>query len=525
MADNPFFHGASTFSPTLAGEEAIGKDLWLYAGLGAATLTLLSAPVFTALFDLWTTREDYSHGWLVPLICLYLIRIKWDDIRRLSIKPAPMAGMSVMLFSVGGLLVGVAGGVITVSSVSWIGLLIGLTLLLFGYPFLQIMGFPFAYLVFMTPFLDIVVEPLQYPLQRLAAGIVSALFQGVGVPTYLEGTSIQFPNGILEVAVQCSGAGFLISALAIGLPLASLVLQTWRYRAALIVITLLVSLVANWTRIALVASHGYLSGWGPQEHGPLQILQGMLVYWVGLGALFTGAWILARMERSGRPRTPQKPIVSSEHAAFGRVPPWQTWRRAWWASLAMLAGATIWLYGYDGGPVAAKQTVASLPLTIGQWQASESEQMTPFVKIAGADEEVTRVYRQADGARVRLYVAYLSSQAQGKELVNYLTAPLHQEATAAALPVGQDTMPVSIGAWTEHGIKTPILFWYAVNGAAILGRYEAKAASIMQALMHHGSNGALVLMAGDANEGHEKAVADMKHFAEGLVPVLRSYLP
>jgi hypothetical protein len=43
--------------------------------------------------------------------------------------------------------------------------------------------------------------------------------------------------------------------------------------------------------------------------------------------------------------------------------------------------------------------------------------------------------------------------------------------------------------------------------------------------MHQGSNGALVLIAGDANESREQAAVDMKHFAKYLIPVLRPYLP
>ena len=136
-----------------------------------------------------------------------------------------------------------------------------------------------------------------------------------------------------------------------------------------------------------------------------------------------------------------------------------------------------------------------------------------------------RVYRHADGAHVLLYVAYLNSQTQGKELVNYLTAPLHQNAAGVMLPLGHENLSVNIGVWTQHEVKTPILFWYAVNGKTISGRYEAKAVSIIQALVRQGSNGALVLIAGDANEGYEQAVADMKRFAQALVPVLRPYFP
>jgi EpsI family protein len=529
-ADHPVLDDAVTFSRSLHGEQTGGKDLWLYIGLAGFALVLLGAPVFTALWDLWMTREDYSHGFLVPLISLYLIRLRWEAIRTLPIRPAFVSGLGLLLPSLAGLLVGDAGGVITVSSVSFIGLLAGLTLLLFGYRFLQLLAFPLAYLIFMTPFLDVVVDPLHHPLQLMGATVVSTLFRNAGVPTYLDGTFIHFPNGVLEVAVQCSGAGFLISALAIGVPLAALVLHSWWSRSALILIALLVSIVANWMRITLIGMIGYVSGWGPQVHGPLHILQGMLVYWVGLGVLFTAAWILVKVERQ-RINPVRRSAVggalseSAESVRRKSGPAWPQWRRPWWVALAMLAGTTLYLYGYDRGPVEAKQSFDSLPSTIGQWVARETEQATPVVKIQGADHELMRVYRRADGTTVRLYVAYLSSQVQGRELVSYLTAPLHQDAAAATISFGQETLPVNIGFSVAYRIKTPILFWYAVNGKTISDRYEAKAASIAQALMRRGSPGALVLIAGDPNDHHVRAVACLKQFAHDLIPILRPYLP
>ena len=101
----------------------------------------------------------------------------------------------------------------------------GLALMLFGLAYLRVLGLPLIYLVFMTPVLDVIVNPLHHPLQLLAARVVSGLFHFTGVPTYLDGTFIYFPNGILEVALQCSGASFLISLLAMGLPLAGIALR------------------------------------------------------------------------------------------------------------------------------------------------------------------------------------------------------------------------------------------------------------------------------------------------------------
>jgi EpsI family protein len=529
IVDHPVVDDAVTFSRSLDGEQPAGKGVWLYAGLAGFVLVLLGVPVFTALWELWMTREDYSHGFLVPLISLYLIRLRWEAIRSLPVRPACFSGVGFLLPSLAGLLVGIAGGVITVSSVSYIGLLAGLTLFLFGYRFLQLLAFPLAYLIFMTPFLDVVVDPLHHPLQVMGATVVSALFQGAGVPTYLDGTFIHFPNGVLEVAVQCSGAGFLISALAIGVPLAALVLHSWWSRGALILIALLVSIVANWMRIALIGTIGYVSGWGPQVHGPLHILQGMLVYWVGLGMLFIAAWILVKVERQ-RMSPVRRPAAAGGLSECEGIRPerglaWRQWRRAWRVALAMLAGTTLYLYGYDRGPVEARQNFASLPSTIGQWVAREREQATPVVRIQGADQELMRVYRRTDGTTVRLYVAYLSSQVQGRELVSYLTAPLHQDSAAATISFGQETLPVNVGFSMEHRAKTPILFWYAVDGKTIADRYEAKLVSIAQALLRRGSHGALILVAGDPNDSHVRAVAAVKQFAHDLIPVLRPYLP
>ncbi|WP_447598430.1 exosortase W [Nitrospira sp. Nam80] len=526
--DNPFVEPvsrdssetAATFRRVLPRERGSDNRLWFYAVLLGVALFVLYVPVFRELWDLWMTREDYSHGFLIPLMSLYLTKTKWPDLAELPIKPAPVPGSGLVLLSLAALFVGIAGGVITLSSVSFIGMLAGLMLVLFGRPCLKALAFPIIYLTFMTPVLDVVVEPLHQPLQALAAKVVSLLFQSAGVPIYLDGTFIHFPNGVLEVAVQCSGAGYLIAVLAIGLPLASVALCRWRSRLVLIMMALLISVVANWARVALIGMIGYLWGWGPQVHGPFHILQGMLVYWIGFGGLFVCAWTLSKMEQ-GTIVPAGRPGVSVPR----KVPAWQSWRRQWRLLLAILLPAIVYLYGYDRGPVAAKESFATFPSTIGEWAADGPERGSPLVKIAGADHEVIRTYRKAGGSAVRLYIAYLDSQMQGKELVSYLTAPLHRRVTATTMRIGTHHRTVNIGFAEEHGVRTPILFWYSVNGRSIADRYEAKAATIGQALRHEGSNGALVLICGEPHASNKEAIADeVEAFARALFPVIQRYV-
>lgn len=439
------------------------------------------------------------------------------------IAPAAGMGLAIVVTSLAALLIGVAGGIITISSVSLIGVLTGLVLMLLGPAHLRALCLPLAYLVFMMPVLDVVVEPLHQPLQLLAARVVSAVFGLAGVPTYRDGTLIQFPNGILEVAVECSGAGYLISVLAIGWPLASLVLRTWRSRVMLIVTALLISIVGNWARITVVGTIGYVSGWGPQVHGPLHVLQGMLVYWIGFCALFAGAWMLTKVE--GRRALLHRDRMTRKTASVV-APDWGRWRRNGWTALGTLAIALVYVYGYDRGPVAATQSFSTFPSVIGKWTAEESTTEQPLVKIQGADQELARLYRKADGSAILLYLAYLTSQSQGHELIDFRTAQLHEHVDERTLPTGDTTMAaVNLGFWEGRHSRKPLLFWYAIHGRSYASRYEAKAATVMHALARQGSHGALVVISG-TNSGSAAGIPfnELDEFAQAVAPLLIEYV-
>jgi EpsI family protein len=439
------------------------------------------------------TREDLSHAVLIPFLALYLLKKKWPALTDRAIEPAAWPGLGIVILSLAALLVGVAGGVITISSMSFIILLMGLTLMLLGPAHLRALSLPIAYLVFATPAPDAVVEPLHRPLQLLAAKVVSALFGIMGIPTYLDGTLIQFPNGILEVAVQCSGAGYLISVLAIGLPLALLTLQSRHYRVILIAGALLLSILVNWMRIALIGFVGYSTGWGPHVHGPFHMLQGLLVYWVGFAGLFAGAWLLARREKQRI--VSEQPALTHEARSLA-VPEWCKWRGSWWVAVTTLLIAALYLYGYDRGPVAAKQSFSTLPTTIGDWTAQDRVGHPAPLRMQEADQEFTRVYRHRDGSALLVYLAYLNSQTHGRELVNYLTTPLHEHVDRRSLHVGQAGYEVNVGRWQDGKNRIPLLFWYSIGSQSYADRYEAKAATIARALSHRGSNGALIVLSG-----------------------------
>jgi hypothetical protein len=119
------------------------------------------------------------------------------------------------------LLASEVAGILTTGSLAFILVLAGLVLLLCGYAYLKALAFPLGYLIFMTPVLDGLTEPLVWPFQLLTANMSGRSCRRSAFPYCWRTASHHLPTVTLEVVRECSGAGLLIAVLAIGLPLAS----------------------------------------------------------------------------------------------------------------------------------------------------------------------------------------------------------------------------------------------------------------------------------------------------------------
>ncbi|HMU31578.1 MAG TPA: exosortase W [Nitrospira sp.] len=495
--------------------------LWRITGL-CLPLLLLCAPVLHDLLDLWWNRYGFSHGFLVPLLSLYLVRLQWPTLKQLPVEPALGAGLLWLVGAIALLLASEVAGILTTGSVALILVLAGLVLLLCGFAYLRALAFPLAYLIFMTPVLDGLTEPLVWPFQLLTANMSVSMLRALGIPVILENSiDIILPTVTLEVARECSGAGLLIAVLAIGLPLAALTLQTWWARVTLLLSSVAIAIMANWLRLTVMGV--YAQAGGKDLHGPYHILQGLFVDWVAFAFLFAGAWLLGRLEH-----VPLRPSIHGEEKKCFSEPVSHRHasNRAWWLACVTLSVATLVLYGLDRGASGLKKELATFPGVVGDWVVDHRLNSASPVSLAAADDSLMRTYRDSDGRRVNVYVAYTKSQRQGKELVGMETAPLHTGAIAAMLGRREDAIAVNRTVFDERGRPVPSLFWYHINGSSYTDRVEAKLATIKQALLRGRTDGALVLVSAEPrsreNDDPWKA---QEEFVASALPLLREYLP
>jgi len=250
----------------------------------------LLVPVLFIYYDIlyemgldWWRDENYSHGFLIPIVSLYLIAKKWDSLKRNSISPS-WWGPVVLAWGSFVLIIGIAGAELFTMRISFIFVVVGLILCLFGKGVLKDLGFPIFFLVFMVPLPYIVYNSLTLPLKILASKLAVYLLSPLGIPVFREGSIIYFPDMTLEVVEACSGIRSLMALIALGTLFSYLFQSSLSRRIILVLSTIPIAILANALRIAITGILAFYLG--PRvAHGFFHYLSGWLVFLAALACL------------------------------------------------------------------------------------------------------------------------------------------------------------------------------------------------------------------------------------------------
>jgi EpsI family protein len=502
------------------------KAINIRFGLLLLLLFFLYLPTFGGLAKIWWSRDDYSHGFLIPLISLYLAWMKRGQLRNLVPRPDLVFGIPAVFLAGLILLVGRAGGVIVLEGFSLIIMIGGLILLTLGRGYLKPAIFPVAYLLFMLPVSDELMGPFQWQLRIATAKMSVASLQMLGFPALLDHQYIVLPKITLEVAQACSGASFLIAIVAIGIPLASLSLASRWNQLFLILSGLVVGVVSNWLRVVLIGI-GVFYGFR-LLHGPFHVLHGLLVAQLGFVYLFAAAWFLSKTPAERRKKAQSMPMQApSADVEKAEISPWS--HRGSWTAVILLLVLLLYAAFYDRGPVPLRDGLETFPLSIKDWKGGPEDANRAIFRLEGADQEMLRSYRSPSGQEIQLYVAYFASQHQGKEIVNYRTARLHRLVKEFRIPLGpmdqKQTIVVNEGRMVDEAGEHRVLFWYDLDRRVIPNRYRAKFETVLDGLWHGRTNGAFVLISGTPLEEKDgQAKTEEEAFVQDVLPALRLYL-
>lgn len=252
--------------------------------------TLLYASTFMDLFQVWSTDEDYSHGFLIIPVSLYLVWRKRADLLDQPLKHSRwgfviLAVWAVMYF------LGYAGNISTFVTYSMIVLIFGIFMTIAGYEITKMVLFPILFLLFMLPIPSEIYTMMTNPMKLVATTASVWILQLLDLPVYQEGNLIHLPNYSMQVVVACSGIRSLISIVALGLLMGYVIFNSNLRRVMLFIFSLPISVFGNVLRITITGLLAYYVS-SEMAEGYSHTMAGLVTFALSFVMLLLGVYII-----------------------------------------------------------------------------------------------------------------------------------------------------------------------------------------------------------------------------------------
>jgi exosortase A len=265
----------------------------------AVSFVLAYHDVLFWLMDDWDLDEEYSHGWLVVPIALYLAWERREQLARVPLRPSRW-GLALLAFSLAALAAGTLAAETFVTRMSIVLTAVAAIMYVAGIEHVKILRFPLAFLLLMIPIPGIIFNRVVFPLQLVASDFGARSLAAAGIPVFREGNLINLAHMNLDVAEACSGIRSLISLFTLSLLYGYFTEPRTAVRMLLLVSTIPVAIVANGLRVAATGVAANFYGAGVAE-GFFHSFSGWIVFVVAgvalLGIHRSASLLLRRRHR------------------------------------------------------------------------------------------------------------------------------------------------------------------------------------------------------------------------------------
>lgn len=280
------------------GARGEGNFSWA-AAVQVLVLTVLCARVYWPSLDYmvhtWQTDGNWSHGWLVPLFSLYFLGTQRERLRAAP-RGMNLAGLALMIASLGVYYLAASLQFSYPQRLTIVPFLMGLVLLLCGWPVLRIAWFPIAYLVLAIPLPEWIYFQVTYPLRRVASVVAGTLLNLLpDVYTEISGVVIEYEHlgtaSALNIEEACSGMRLMMAFIALGVAVAYLGDRKLWHRVVLVAACVPIAVFCNMIRV-FVTGVIHVYGYHDLSQGTAHELLGLAMLPIALGLFTLVGWVL-----------------------------------------------------------------------------------------------------------------------------------------------------------------------------------------------------------------------------------------
>ena len=235
------------------------RSLILKFGFLAALLIVLYFPELRSMVITWSSKKEYSHGFLIPLISGYVIWLKRDRLHNTPIT-FDIKGLFMLVIGVVLLIIGSVAFEPFLRQISFVLSIMGLIYFIFGPGIYKTLLFPSGYLLFMIPLPYIVMNNIAVSLRLVNAKVTYNALHLLGIPILRDGVNLGLPNMSLVVADLCTGILSLVAIMALAVFYAYITQKNLIPRLALILLSVPIAIFSNMLRLITTVGLAYFYG-------------------------------------------------------------------------------------------------------------------------------------------------------------------------------------------------------------------------------------------------------------------------
>ncbi len=485
--------------------------------------------------DRWANQDEYSHGYMIPLVALFLFWQKFPLLENTQ-KTGYWLAVPLTLVALVGWSLGELSSLYIIVHYSLLLALLALAVATISWRGLLKTWAAFAYLVFMIPFPQFIYQALSAQLQLISSEIGVWLVRLFGISVYLSGNVIDLGVYQLQVVEACSGLRYLFPLMSFGFLIAYVYRGPLWHKWVIFLSTIPITVLMNSFRIGMIGVT--VEHWGIEmAEGILHDFEGWIVFMACLAVLFFEIWILQLISRRKAPvldlldlDTPSNSDMASAFRSLKMPHP------------ALIVSTLILLLAIpatnafkDREEIIPERTSFNqFPLIHNEWIGREEKLEANILENLQLSDYITADYRKgSDGIPVNFYVAYYASQRKG--------AAIHSP--RACLPgggwkiakleeVSMDHLAATQGLVLNRVVieqkeaRQLVYYWFQQRDRRIANEYIYKWYLFWDSLTMNRSDGALIRLVTfvPKSESIDSADQRLQGFLSDFYPLLSSYI-
>ena len=524
---------------------------WLVIGLAGAAVIAAFLPGLKFMVANWQQVEEYSYGYFIPIISIFLIWQKSDQLRKFDLVGS-WTGLGLIGLAL------VIGAISDLSAIRLFGqygfivALFGLSVCLIGWRGTRIIAVPLATLLFMIPLPQFLLREISQQLQLVSSELGVAIIRLFGISVFLEGNVIDLGSYKLQVVEACSGLRYLFPLMVLGFLAAYFFQGAFWKRALILLSTIPLTIIINSLRIGLIGVT--VEHWGSaMAEGLLHDFEGWFMFMLCLALLVGEMALLARI--GGKNQSLQAvfglefpdPVPKGAAVSYRQfsVP-------ALVGTLLVAAVAAAAFWGPTREQIYPKRTPFSMfPMSLpGGWSGRPDRLEPDVVATLAVDDYIIANYTRAGEPWVNFYTAYYQSQSGGQsshsprtcipgggwsikqidEVPLTLLAPSQMpsaDTTSATLDAVPLPTVVNRAVIQKGEQRQLVYYWFRQRGRVMTNEFAVKWFILKDGITRDRSDGALVRLVTPVPPNEDIAKADRRlvAFLSTIDNRLRDHVP